>query len=154
MTRHTLFPFCRRSHRRKRSFIALVPEFPLCFSLALSSLSPFATPQPFCILNTTTGWNSFASRITGHRPTLEGKPQGTQTTPFLKCGRVLPFLHLHYNLPRRSSNSLTLRFVTLLDGHWMLGDCHTLRQCRDSCHISQFKACQGMPQCVYPESHV
>jgi len=46
MTRHTLFPFCRRSHRRKRSFIALVPEFPLCFSLALSSLSPFATPSP------------------------------------------------------------------------------------------------------------
>jgi hypothetical protein len=55
---------------------------------------------------------------------------------------------------RRSSNSLTLRFVTSLDSHWMLGDCQALWQCRDSCHAAQFEACQGMPQCVYPESHV
>jgi hypothetical protein len=92
--------------------------------------------------------------LQAHRPNLEGKPQGTPTLPFLKCGRALPFSTSALHHTRRSSNSLTLRFVTSPDGHWMLGDCQTLRQCRESCRISRFEACQGMPQCVYPKSHV
>lgn len=143
MTTHTLFPFFRCSHRRIRSFL------PCSF---LSRLLPRPSPSAFLIPQQS--GIPLQAGLHAHRPTLEGKPQEAPTTPFLKCGRVLPFLHLHYTLPHRSSNSLTLRFVTSPDGHWMLGDCQTLRQCRDSCHISQFEACQEMPQCVYPESHV
>jgi hypothetical protein len=150
MTTHTLFPFCRRSHRRIRfgSKISLL-FLPCSF---LSRLLPRPSPSAFLIPQQS--GIPLQAGLQAHRPTIEGKPQGTPTLPFLKCGRVLPFSTSALHHTRRSSNSLTLRFVTSPDGHWMLGDCQTLRQCRESYRISRFEACQGMPQCVYPKSHV
>jgi hypothetical protein len=150
MTTHTLFPFCRRSHRRIRfgSRISLL-FLPCSF---FSRLLP--RPSPFAFLIPQQSGIPLQAGLQAHRPTLEGKPQGPRLPPFLKCGRVFPFLHLHYTSLVSPQTRLHCGFVTSPDGHWMLGGCQTLRQCRDSCRVSQFEACQGMPRCVYPENHV
>ena len=98
MTTHTLFPFAGVLIGEYDLSIVLVPEFlsvsPLLFPLSLfaTQMGPSPRPSSFAFLIP----QQSGIPLQAHGLTLEGKPQGTQTTPFLKCGRVLPFLHLHY----------------------------------------------------------